>query len=257
MAEVARQLEAGAEAEGLVLTAVQIQRLEGARDAARTAALAAAAEAREVAALEVRLREAEAVLAGQGRSRTAALARCWTAMPPTACKGHMPPRGPRWTRPMRPCARRWTGCISRVRILARCPRAPCRCKRRRRWPSGTPRPCATGRRHRRPRASIGACRRGESPDCPQHGAGGPDRRCRGAGETRRPRCAVGGPPCGVECRDRRAVRAGDGTVGRGVRCAAGPCAGIGGSAGGRAGADTGRDAGGAGRAGGGRRAKPD
>ncbi|QRD49453.1 AAA family ATPase (plasmid) [Pseudosulfitobacter pseudonitzschiae] len=66
MAEVARQLEAGAEAEGLVLTAVQIQRLEGARDAARTAALAAAAEAREVAALEVRLREAEAVLAGQG-----------------------------------------------------------------------------------------------------------------------------------------------------------------------------------------------
>ncbi|WP_028957561.1 YhaN family protein [Sulfitobacter sp. 20_GPM-1509m] len=66
MAEVARQLEAGAQADGLVLTAVQIQRLERARDAARTATQAAAAEAREVAALEERLREAEAVLAGQG-----------------------------------------------------------------------------------------------------------------------------------------------------------------------------------------------
>ncbi|UOA29274.1 YhaN family protein [Pseudosulfitobacter sp. DSM 107133] len=62
MADTARVLEATGDPAVLVLTPVQIQRLEAARDAARTAAQAADAEAREVAALQRRLNDAETAL---------------------------------------------------------------------------------------------------------------------------------------------------------------------------------------------------
>lgn len=63
MAAAARALEATGDPSVLVLTPVQIQRLETARDAARAATQAAEGEADEVAALQKRLNDAQAALA--------------------------------------------------------------------------------------------------------------------------------------------------------------------------------------------------